>query len=400
MSDRTVRLLRPDEQRAAWDLFRAALHVQPGTDEEWERVSAAYRAERSWGVFEPDLVGTARSFASEMVVPGGARLPLAAVTGVGVKAGRTRRGVLSALQAAQLGDLAESGVALALLHASEGAIYGRYGYGVTTLANQVVVKKHRARLRPEVPAGGEVTVLGIDEAAPKWPELYASTAMGRVAAMTRSEVYWPSHEAHLRRRAKLVQTAVHRGPDGADGYLIYHVEDGATHDSGKLQVMAFHYANPDAFAGLWRFLLSVDLVDEIVLPMRPLDEPHALLFTDPRAAKTESTEDESWLRLIDVPAALAARTYGPAEPVVLELSDRSLPANDGRYRVGPDGASRTDGEPALRLSADTLAMLYFGTWRASALAATGRIEVLDPAAPEAADVLFGTRESVWCGTFF
>ncbi|MFD2468761.1 GNAT family N-acetyltransferase [Amycolatopsis silviterrae] len=399
MSDRTVRILRPDEQREAWNLFRAALHVQPGTDEEWDRVSAAYSAERSWGVFEPDLIGTARSFDAEMVVPGGARLPLAAVTGVGVRAGRTRRGVLSALQAAQLADFAERGVALALLYASEGTIYGRYGYGIATLAKRVVVDKHRAQLRPDVPAGGEVTVLGIDEAAPKWPELYAETAMGRVAAMTRSEVYWPGYEAQARRRAKLVQTAVHRGQDGVDGYLTYYVEEDANHHA-KLQVMAFHYANPAAFAGLWRFLLSVDLVDEIVLPMRPLDEPHALLFTDPRMAKTESTEDESWLRLVDVEAALAARTYGSAEPVVLEVSDRSLPGNDGRYRVGPDGASRTEEEPALRLSADTLAMLYFGTWRASSLADTGRIEVLDPAAPAAADVLFGTRESVWCGTVF
>ncbi|WP_406632768.1 GNAT family N-acetyltransferase [Amycolatopsis sp. WGS_07] len=399
MSDRTVRILRPDEQRAAWDLFRAALHVQPGTDEEWERVSAAYSAERSWGVFEPDLIGTARSFDAEMVVPGGARLPLAAVTGVGVRVGRTRRGVLSALQAAQLADFAERGVALASLYASEGTIYGRYGYGIATLAKRVVVDKHRAQLRPDVPAGGEVTVLGIDEAAPKWPELYAATAMGRVAAMTRSDVYWPGYEAQTRRRAKLVQTAVHRGPDGVDGYLTYYVEEDAN-DHAKLQVLALHYANPAAFAGLWRFLLSVDLVDEIVLPMRPLDEPHALLFTDPRVAKTERTNDESWLRLVDVPAALAARTYGPAEPVVLEVSDPSLPGNDGRYRVGPDGASLTEEEPALRLSVDTLAMLYFGTWRASSLAGTGRIEVLDPAAPAAADVLFGTRESVWCGTFF
>ncbi|MFB9930087.1 GNAT family N-acetyltransferase [Amycolatopsis halotolerans] len=399
MSDRTVRILRPDEQRGAWDLFRAALHVQPGTDEDWDRVSKAYEAERSWGVFEPDLVGTARSFAAEMVVPGGARLPLAAVTGVGVRAGRTRRGVLSALQAAQLADFAERGVALSLLYASEGAIYGRYGYGVATLAKRVVVDRHRAQLRLDVPAGGEVTVLGVDEAAPKWPELYAATATGRVGAMTRSEVYWPGYEASLRRRAKLLQTAVHRGPDGDDGFLTYYVEEDAN-EHAKLNVMAFHYANPAAFAGLWRFLLSVDLVDEIVLAMRPLDEPHALLFADPRMAKTESTDDECWLRLVDVRAALAARTYGPAEPVVLEVFDRSLPGNDGRYVVGPDGASRTDAEPALRLSADTLAMLYFGTWRASALAATGRIEVFDPAAPEAADVLFGTRESVWCGTFF
>ncbi|WP_020659706.1 GNAT family N-acetyltransferase [Amycolatopsis benzoatilytica] len=398
MTDRTVRILRPDEHRAAWDLFRAALHVPTGSDEDWARVETSHQAERGWGVFEPDLIGTARSFDAEIVVPGGALLPVAAVTGVGVRAGRTRRGVLTALQHAQLNDQAERGVPLALLHASEGAIYGRYGYGVATLAHRVVVDRHRARLRPDVPAGGEVEVLGIDEAAPKWPELYAATGMGRLAAMTRPELYWPGFESWMRRQSQLVQTAVHRGPDGVDGYLTYHVEDAK--ERGKLEVQVLHYSNPAAFAGLWRFLLSVDLVDEIVLPMRPLDEPSALLFADPRMAKTERTDDESWLRLVDVQAALAGRAYGSADPVVIEVEDRTLPANDGRYRISPDGAERTGAEPALRMSVDTLAMLYFGTWHASALAATGRIELLDPAAAAAADELFETRESVWCGTFF
>ena len=398
MTDRTVRLLHTDEQRAAWNLFRAALHVPPGSDEDWERAVDAYRLGRAWGVFEPDLVGTARSFDAELTVPGGARLPVAAVTGVGVRAGRTRRGVLTAVQHTQLADLADRGIPLALLHASEGSIYGRYGYGPATLANRIVVNRHRAQLRPDVPAGGEVEVLGMDEAIPKWPDLYAETGFARTAAMTRPPLYWPGFENWMRRQSKLLQTAVHTGADGVDGFLIYHVEDAK--DSGKLTVEAFHCTTPDAFAGLWRFLLSVDLADEIVLPMRPLDEPHALLFADPRTAKTESTDDESWLRLVDVETALAARSYRDAEPVVIEIADRTLPANDGRYRIGPDGAARTDAEPALRMSVDTLAMLYFGTWRASALAATGRIEALDPAAPAAADALFETRESVWCGTFF
>ncbi|WP_033287503.1 GNAT family N-acetyltransferase [Amycolatopsis jejuensis] len=396
MTDHTVRLLRTDEHRAAWNLFRAALHVPPGTDEEWDRSGPGHQDSRCFGAFGPDLIGTAQSFDAEMVVPGGARLSTGAVTGVGVRAGRTRRGVLSALQYAQLADFTERGVTLALLHATEGAIYGRYGYGVATLAHQVVVNRARAQLRPEVPAGGEVTVSGIEEAAPRWPGLHAATGVGRLAAMIRPALYWPGFESFLHRQSKLVQTAVHRGPDGEDGYLLYHVD----RDAGKLQVMAFHYANPAAFAGLWRFLLSVDLVDEIVLPMRPLDEPTPLLFTDPRMAKTENSGDESWLRLVDVPAALAGRTYAAAEPVVLEVHDRALPGNDGRYRVGPHGAERTEEAPALRLSVDTLAMLYFGTWRASALASTGRIEVLDPAASAPADVLFSTRESAWCGTFF
>jgi predicted acetyltransferase len=166
-----------------------------------------------------------------------------------------------------------------------------------------------------------------------------------------------------------------------------------------LRVNGVHVANEAALAGLWRFLLSVDLTDEIHAWARPVDEPVAALFTDPRVCKVDGSGDESWLRLVDVPAALAARGY-QGERVVLEVVDPLLGNNSGRYVVSGDGASRTDEPAELRLGVDVLAMLYLGAWRASALAATGRIEVLDPGAPARADELFRTRVAAWCGTFF
>ncbi|MFI5606706.1 GNAT family N-acetyltransferase [Amycolatopsis sp. NPDC051903] len=399
MSDHTVRLLKTaEEHRAAWNLFRSSLHVKDGSDEEWERVADALQASRRFGAYDPELIGTVYAFDAETVVPGGARVPLAAVTGVGVRAGRTRRGVLSSMMSAQLQDFAERGVTLATLHASEGVIYGRYGYGVATLSRDLTVERHRARLRPDVPAGGEVSVFGLDQASIQWPDLYDATSLTRAAAMTRPPYYWPPHENYLRRESSPIETAVHRGPDGVDGFAVYHVNRDAGRQ--KMSVLQFQYTNPAAFAGLWRFLLSVDLVDEISVLARPLDEPAELLFTDPRAVKITGVEDELWLRVVDVPDALAARTYAPAEPVVLEVRDPHLPANDGRYRVSADGAQRCDSEPALRLDVASLAMLYFGAWRASDLADTGRIEVLDAAAPAHVDTLFGTRRAAWCGTFF
>ncbi|HWD02470.1 MAG TPA: GNAT family N-acetyltransferase [Amycolatopsis sp.] len=395
MTDHSVRLLTTaEDRRAAWNLFRSALHVKDGSDEEWERIGEAHRAARTFGAFDPELVGTVHAFAADAVVPGGARVPLAAVTGVGVRAGRTRRGVLTAMMTAQLRDMTERGVVLAALHPTEGAIYGRYGYGPATLASDLTVDRHRARMRPEAPAGGEVSVIGLEQAVTRWPELYAATEPVRAGGMSRPTHYWPPHENQLRRESSPVETAVHQGPEGPDGFLIYHVE------RRKLTVVQFSYTNPAAFAGLWRFLLSVDLVDEISVLARPLDEPAELLFTDPRAVKVTSVEDELWTRLVDVPAALAARTYGPAEPVVVEVHDRQLPANDGRYRIGPDGAGRTEQAPALRLDVAALAMLYHGAWRATDLADTGRIEVAHAAAPASVDALFATRRASWCGTFF
>ncbi|MGW4486233.1 GNAT family N-acetyltransferase [Amycolatopsis sp. NPDC004368] len=400
MSDHTVRLLSAaDELREAWNLFRGALHVKAGSDEEWERIGESLQQTRVFAAFDPELIGTVRAAEHEVLLPGGARVPLAAVTGVGVRAGRTRRGVLSALQTAQLHDFTERDVVLASLHATEGAIYGRYGYGVATLSRTLVVDRRRAQLRPEAPAGGEVSVFGLDQALPQWPDLYGATGTLRPGMITRPAHYWPMNENQARRSESPVETAVHRGPDGVDGYLVYHVERGEG-DRQKLTVFEFHYTNPAAFAGLWRFLLSVDLVDDIVAIVRPLDEPVELLFTDPRAVKVTGVEDETWLRMIDVPAALAARTYGDAEPVVLEVTDHQLTTNDGRYRIGPDGAERSDAEADLRLDVASLAMLYFGAWRASALADTGRIEALDETAVSHVDTLFETRRASWCGTFF
>ena len=147
-------------------------------------------------------------------------------------------------------------------------------------------------------------------------------------------------------------------------------------------------------------LLGLDLVRSVTLLTRPLDEDLDLLLTDPRAAKYGGSEDETWLRLVDVPTALAARTYGQAGPVVLEVVDDLLPANSGRYLVGPDGAGRTDREPQLRLNVSDLAAAYLGDRPLSRFAAAGLVEVFDEAALADADLLFRLDEAPWCGTYF
>src|SRR5690348_4843368 len=79
------------------------------------------------------LVGSAGAFAFELSVPGGS-LPTAGVTLVAVLPTHRRRGILSRLVRAQVETAREKGDVLAALWASEGAIYGRYGYGVASLA--------------------------------------------------------------------------------------------------------------------------------------------------------------------------------------------------------------------------------------------------------------------------
>ncbi|WP_216093981.1 GNAT family N-acetyltransferase, partial [Jiangella alba] len=78
------------------------------------------------------IVGSGLILTRDLSVPGGV-IPAAHVTGVGVASTHRRRGVLTTLMNAMLTEAHDRGTEpLAVLWASEGAIYGRYGYGLAS----------------------------------------------------------------------------------------------------------------------------------------------------------------------------------------------------------------------------------------------------------------------------
>jgi predicted acetyltransferase len=403
MSDFVIRLVEDGEFRPAYDVFAASLHRKPASDEKWQYSQRIHEPGRVFGAYvDGRPVGVVVTFASSLALPGGRVEPFAAVTSVGVRADHTRRGVLTELMRAQLASAAAAGDVFAGLHASEGVIYGRYGYGAATTSRQLRIQTRRAEVRPEVPRGGEVRLVDADEALSLLPGLYERMLGGRPGMMGRPPGWWSiAYERRLRCEDQML-VAVHTGPDGADGFMLYTptVDDQSGWDlDATLAVLDLHAANPLARNDLWRFVLGVDLVREVAAFLRPMDEPVEAMLIDQRVLKAE-VEDEIWLRLVDVPAALAARSYGDAEPVVLEVRDPLLPANSGRYLISPQGTERT-GEPAdLAMDVDVLAMAYLGGTRLSALAEVGRVDVTEPAALARADRLFATDVAACCGTMF
>ena len=394
-----VRVLADDEIRAANAVFREALHQKPFDDEKWPTAARFYEPGRTYGTFAGDtMVGTTTSLTSSLTLPGGSSASTAAVTAVGVRTDHRRRGVLTGLMRRQLTDFAAAGEVFATLHASEPGIYGRFGYGLGTLSRIMRIRPGRTRLRPEVPTSGTVRLLSLEESLRLLPEAYARILPTRAGLMGRSTAWWSlGYERH-----DYLRVAAHYDRDGTiDGFLAYEPGSGADPLGGSvLVVLDFQATDQLVTNDLWRFLLGVDLVEEITLYVRPLDDPiEAMLDNYFYAARTEPDE-ELWVRVIDVPAALAARTYGLAESVVIEIVDPLLPDNSGRYLVGQHGAERTDAPAALTLGIEALGMIYLGTWRPSALAAIGRIEGSDPMALAAADRLFATDRPSWCGTLF
>lgn len=402
MTDRVVRPLEAAEQRAAYTLFRNALHLQSVTDEQWERAQRSFQPGLTLGAFDGDaLIGTARYFDAELTVPGGGAVPVAAVTGVGVRADRTRRGVLRDLMRRQLEDVASLGIPLAALHASEGPIYGRFGYGIATRHRSLRVDRRRARVLDTAPTGGEIELHGLESALRVLPELYGAFPGVRAGMITRPTAVWPMWEGHYRRSSGLPMLAVHRGQDGVDGYAMYRVvSDLAGSSPAVMYIEDMCTSSHEGFADLWRYLLGVDLVDQLEAPWRPLDEPLDLLLTDPRACTTTGVGDDVWVRLVDVAAALSARSYKGPGRVVFEVWDAVLPGNAGCYEVSADGVRRTDDAAQLRGDVSAIAQLYLGAWSVPQLVAVGQLEAVDPLAVHHADRLLVTDRQPWCGTFF
>jgi predicted acetyltransferase len=403
VTDFCVRVLDEAEHRPAYNLFRRSVHSPAVSDQRWACQAQFYELGRVWGAFTAGrLIGTAMSFRSGLALPGPADLPMAAVSGVGVRADHRRRGVLTELMRAQLTAARTAGEVFAGLRASEAGIYGRFGYGPGTIARTTRVQSTRVALRPEVPRGGEVRLLDAEEALALLPDVYQQMFGHRPGMIRRSTGWWAAaYEWRLRKDDELM-VAVHTGPDGHDGFLAYLTDDPESDDplrGATLRVLDYQAGNQAAANDLWRYLLGVDLVDQVVAYIRPLDEPLEAMLVNQHAVRAE-LDDELWLRLVDVPAALTARSYQDAEPIVIEVSDHQLPANSGRYRLGPPGAERTDDPPGLAMTVDVLATMYLGATKASALAGVGRVRVIDPATLPRADRLFATDAAAWCGTLF
>src|SRR5256885_1603259 len=100
----------------------------------------------------PAIVGAAGAYTRDLAVPG-AMLPAAHVTMVGVHPVHRRQGLLTRMMHHQLADVRARGEAIAVLWASEGKIYQRYGYGLAARRHSFEIDRE-VRFREAPPPGG------------------------------------------------------------------------------------------------------------------------------------------------------------------------------------------------------------------------------------------------------
>nr|WP_269329417.1 GNAT family N-acetyltransferase [Kineosporia babensis] len=349
------------------------------------------------------LVGTASSFTSWMVVPGGKKVPQAAVTDVGVLPTHTRRGLAGALMRHQLEQCLARNEVIASLRASEATIYERWGFGIASSVASVEIAVGQARFRDGVPRGGDVRLVDLRERADQDLLARIYTGANWVGAIDRPSYWWRSR-AHMRQLSKDFHYAVVHGiPGHEDGFAIYTPQDSTAwfRSKDRAIVVGDFVANTSrAHYGLLRYLLSIDLLQRVVLDPMPLDHSIEKLLVDERAVTTHSARDETWLRLVDVQAALAARSYRSPGQVIIEVRDQLLRENNGRYIISASGVARTEQPPEITMDVSQLACVYLGGTKFWQLAQAGRIAVHKDDGLAMADYLFGLRRAPFSGTMF
>ena len=357
------------------------------------------------------MVGTTAANTNSMHVPGGALLPTAGVTAVAVLPTHRRRGVLTQMMRRQLDDVRARGEVLAALWASESVIYGRFGYGMAIPGEVWRIDRVRAEFAQPPRDEGARNVRFVDraEALARFPAIHERVARSRAGGLLPPEGWWNSQygdgewKEEMQKQEPFLVIFERGGTD--QGFASYRVRGSEGPVSTReLDVRSLHAASAEAHESLWRFIFGIDLVETVLARNQPIDDALPWMLRDIRRLR-RNVYDGIWLRLVDVPAVLAARTYSTPGRLVLEVDDAFCPWNEGTYalEVAEDGSARclpADDAPALALAADALGAIYLGGTSPVTLAAAGRIVEHEAGAVSRAEAMFRTDSAPWCALYF
>ncbi len=361
-------------------------------------------------VFEPErsllavdgnqIVAHVGAYGRQLAVPGNT-CPAAHVALIAVAPAYRRQGLLSGLMARQLAGLATRRQAIAVLWASEGRIYHRYGFGLASTRLDVTADvREIGRLPAPGQWLGQLRDLSVSDGVGTARVVYDNVWRARPGWSERTDAWWRHLTADppgRRYGATPLRMLVAEGPDGAKGYAIWRATGqwSATGPAGSVEVREMVADAADALRELWRFLLGVDLTRTVSYPFGSVDDPLLHLVEEPRRL-AGALADALWVRVADLPTALAGRRYRVPVDVVLSVRDDLLPENAGLWRLSGDNSgatcASTSAEPDMSLDVRDLGAAYLGGTRLAALAAAARIREHRRGALAAADAAFSWHE--------
>ena len=407
----------PVEEARGWVTNLASALLNNPHDADFDKRVARWESqwlpERTWGArSDGRWVATLATQPRTLTVPapdGTTRdLPADALTGVSVNPTHRRRGLLTAMIGESLAAARERGDAVSILIAAEWPIYGRFGYGPAVVGADYSYfpRQPGAAIAPY--GGGTVRQVDFAEMHEHAFRIFDAARRARAGQVDRFALWWSRYLAQdgWSIIGTPPQCVLHEGPGGPDGALFWHVTRDFELDGrlGVIEVDDLFAANPTAYRNLWAYLSGIDVIEEIVLRDRPVDEPARWLPRDGRSLRLRYAGDFMWVRLLDVPAALTARSYGAPGRVVLEVHDTALGFASGRYLLETSGAEATcvaTSEPAdLEVSVQALGSAYLGGYSLAALTAGGGVVEARSGALVRASAMFATPLAPWTATGF
>ncbi|HLI15933.1 MAG TPA: GNAT family N-acetyltransferase [Acidimicrobiales bacterium] len=360
------------------------------------RLLAALEPGRALACFDgADLVATASSVAIELTLPGPVVSAATGVADVAVLPSHRGRGLFSALLGRLLEVARGSGEALLVLDAASAPRYRRLGFGPASWSARYRLAPGGLVLAAAEPARGGPRPLSATEALETLPAAFDAARRSILGELARTRAWWEEELADL------------PGPDGAARRWVAWVEGGevagflayelAASPAGREALVEDLCVRSVAAAGgLWRVLAELDAPGGICLAQRPLDEPLRHALADPRSLEVLAVRDATWLRVVDVAAAVPLRRYGAAGSLTFEVADGRCGWNEGRWVLESDwegrGHAERTGAPAqLALDVGALASLLAGAASPASLAAAGRVRELAPGALTRAGRLFAAE---------
>ena len=352
-----IRRIEPVEVPA----FGASVEIpflETGNDAHMEFWAQMLEPARTWVAVDAGrFVGNAAVLTRDVTVPGPdgqpcPTVPLTAVTAVGVHPTHRRQGILRRLMAEMLDDGRRRGEPVAGLLASEAGIYGRFGFGPATAATTVVLDTGRSGFAVDAPRL-DLRIADVDEAAKSLPDLFDRLRRSRAGQVDRPDAVWASALADRVQRdrgARALTWVI--GDEGFTSYRAVPVADVDGFDRARLEVRDLMGATPEVEAGLWRYLLDIDLVTEVTVTRRAVDDPLRWRLSDPRQFRTRAYSDLLWLRPLDVAVLLESRAYSTSGHLVIDIAappagnhpgDEDLVIGPWSLDAGPDGGGGAPG---------------------------------------------------------
>lgn len=331
------------------------------------------------------LAAIRSSFAFQMRVPGGGTVPTAGLTWVGVHPSHRRKGLLTEMIADHFERSLARGEHVSTLFAAEPDIYQRFGYGLAAPAYSLKLSRG-VKMRP---------IAGADDLSLTFGDASVESSGAAVRAVLRRATR-PGYQAEVMDgNLEDVLSDLESWREGRERKRFALVEDGegpvafATFarkgnwgDAGPEGVMTvFQWASVNAAATqrLFKGLTNMDLVATIEVGNIAVGDPVVHMITDIRAVLARMS-DNLWVRILDLPGALGARTFASDAEAVIKVTDAQLPQNDGLWRVriasGQAHVSReanSDVSPDISASIQELSAAYLGGITLAELAIAGLV---------------------------